>query len=96
METTKNQSEEKEIASLTTGYRRGYVRVCNRFIEHEINLDLAKKSHKNSNTYNYVMALIKRGATRVTVSSNQHANSSQYCYDIYTGYCYGDCEVQNG
>ena len=78
----------KEIQTLTTGYRRGYVRVAERGIEENVDIkSVLEHANKNSNLYRKVKALVDRyGATRVTVCSNQHANSSQYCYDIYTGY----------
>jgi uncharacterized protein (DUF362 family) len=74
------------IKSLTTGYSRGYVKVAERFIESEINIEKALKAHKNSNLYKCVKNLIAAGATKVAISMKQHAKSSQYRYQIFTGY----------
>jgi len=77
----------KEIKSVTTGYNRGYVRVAERMIETEIDIEKSLKTNKNSNQYIIVKNLVKNyGATKVTICADQHAKSSQYKYFIYTGY----------
>jgi|WetSurMetagenome_2_1015567.scaffolds.fasta_scaffold1173482_2 hypothetical protein len=76
----------KTIKTLTTGYSRGYVRVAERMIESEIDIEKALKMHKNSNAYQMVKSLLNYGATKITIASGQHSKSSQYKYYVYTGY----------
>jgi len=78
---------EKNVGTFMTGYRRGYVCVDRRFKERKVSLEFALDEHKNSNKYRAAKYLREQGATTITVSSNQHRLSSQYCYDIYKGYC---------
>lgn len=71
--------------AISTGLRRGYVRIDHRGLQKPVDIEKALAMHKKSNDYKIVRELLDWGADRIYREEHQDSMSNQYMYHTYVG-----------
>lgn len=71
--------------AISTGLRRGYVRIDHRGLQKPVDIEKALAMHKKTKEYKIVRKLLDWGAVEIYKEAHQDERSKQYMYYTYVG-----------